>query len=61
MCSSDLASLGVPPKEARSLGRLRLKMSKAYGTDHVPLEEAAHHEGEEEHAAVGTGDRKQLH
>ncbi|MFO7398067.1 MAG: ubiquinol-cytochrome c reductase cytochrome b subunit [Actinomycetales bacterium] len=53
---------GVPPKEARSaLGRLRLKMSKAYGTDHVPLEEAAHHEGEEEHAAVGTGDRKQLH
>ncbi|GIH70967.1 cytochrome bc1 complex cytochrome b subunit [Sphaerimonospora thailandensis] len=47
----------VPPKGLRSgLGRLRAKMSKAYGTDHVPF-----HEEEEEHAAVGAGEHKQLH
>ncbi|GLW97167.1 ubiquinol-cytochrome c reductase cytochrome b subunit [Microtetraspora sp. NBRC 16547] len=49
---------GVPPKGARSLlGRLRAKMSKAYGTDHIPLEEAHG----EEHAAVGAGERKEVH
>ncbi|WP_169944624.1 ubiquinol-cytochrome c reductase cytochrome b subunit [Microbispora sp. H11081] len=54
---------GIPPKSARTaLGRLRTKMSEAYGTDHVPLTDG-HHDGhhEEEHAGVGTGDRKELH
>jgi ubiquinol-cytochrome c reductase cytochrome b subunit len=58
---------GIPPKDARTaLGRLRAKMSAAYGTDHVPLGDGhaeAHGEehGEEEHAAVGAGDRKEHH
>ncbi|MEV7802644.1 cytochrome bc complex cytochrome b subunit [Microbispora sp. NPDC088329] len=54
---------GIPPKGARSpLGRLRAKMSQAYGTDHVPLTDGHHEEGhEEEHAGVGAGDRKELH
>ncbi|GIH45644.1 menaquinol-cytochrome c reductase cytochrome b subunit precursor [Microbispora rosea] len=54
---------GIPPKGARSaLGRLRLKMSQAYGTDRVPLTDGHHEEGhEEEHAGVGAGDRKELH
>ncbi|GAB3154468.1 cytochrome b [Microbispora hainanensis] len=54
---------GIPPKGARSaLGRLRAKMSEAYGTDHVPLTDGHHEEGHEgEHAGVGAGDRKELH
>ncbi|MEV1204589.1 cytochrome bc1 complex cytochrome b subunit [Microbispora rosea] len=53
---------GIPPKGARSaLGRLRLKMSQAYGTDRVPLTDGHHEEGHEEHAGVGAGDRKELH
>ncbi|GLX06006.1 ubiquinol-cytochrome c reductase cytochrome b subunit [Microbispora sp. NBRC 16548] len=54
---------GIPPKGARSaIGRLRAKMSQAYGTDRVPLTDG-HHEEEhaEEHAGVGAGDRKELH
>ncbi|MEW9527881.1 cytochrome bc complex cytochrome b subunit [Microbispora sp. NPDC049125] len=59
---------GVPPKSARTaLGRLRTRMSETYGTDLVPLGNghdghADGHDGaEEEHAAVGAGDRKELH
>ncbi|MBP2702484.1 ubiquinol-cytochrome c reductase cytochrome b subunit [Microbispora sp. RL4-1S] len=58
---------GIPPKSARTpLGRLRTKMSAAYGTDHVPLGDGhVHGEHEEahedEHAAVGAGEHKQLH
>ncbi|GAA1297817.1 cytochrome bc1 complex cytochrome b subunit [Planotetraspora silvatica] len=45
---------GIPPKETRTaIGRLRAKVSEAYGTDHVPLEEG---HGHDEHAAIGTGD-----
>ncbi|WP_182875788.1 cytochrome b [Microbispora sp. H10670] len=54
---------GIPPKGARSaIGRLRTRMSEAYGTDHVPLTDG-HHDGhhEEEPAAVGAGERKELH
>ncbi|WP_182879142.1 cytochrome b [Microbispora sp. H10949] len=54
---------GIPPKGARSaIGRLRTRMSEAYGTDHVPLTDG-HHNGhhEEEPAAVGAGERKELH
>ncbi|MGW5260015.1 cytochrome bc1 complex cytochrome b subunit [Microbispora sp. NPDC004025] len=54
---------GIPPKGARSaLGRLRTRMSEAYGTDRVPLTNGHHEEAhEEEHAGVGGGDRKELH
>ncbi|MBX6385510.1 MAG: ubiquinol-cytochrome c reductase cytochrome b subunit [Microbispora sp.] len=54
---------GIPPKGARGpLGRLRAKMSRAYGTDHVPLPDGHHEEVHEaEHAGVGAGDRKELH
>ncbi|MEU6425436.1 ubiquinol-cytochrome c reductase cytochrome b subunit [Microbispora sp. NPDC046973] len=54
---------GIPPKGARSaIGRLRTKMSEAYGTDRVPLTDGHHEEAhEEEHAGVGAGDRKELH
>ncbi|GII55440.1 cytochrome bc1 complex cytochrome b subunit [Planotetraspora thailandica] len=50
---------GIPPKGARTaLGRLRSKMSQAYGTDHIPLEEG---HGHEEHAAIGAGDHSDGH
>ncbi|HEY9522860.1 MAG TPA: cytochrome bc complex cytochrome b subunit [Thermopolyspora sp.] len=55
---------GIPPKGMRGpLGRLRAKMSLAYGTDHVPLPPAGHEHGEEgEHAAVGAGEQhEELH
>ncbi|GII55481.1 cytochrome bc1 complex cytochrome b subunit [Planotetraspora thailandica] len=46
---------GVPPKGARTaLGRLRARISQAYGADHAPLGEA--HKGER--AAIGAGKRK---
>ncbi|WP_113703519.1 cytochrome b [Nonomuraea lactucae] len=46
---------GIPPKGMRGpLGKLRGRMSKAYGGEKIPLEEAHGHE--EEHAAIGKGD-----
>ncbi|MEZ0073850.1 cytochrome bc complex cytochrome b subunit [Planotetraspora sp. GP83] len=59
---SGVDSGGIPPKLARTvLGRLRARMSRTYGTDHVPLDEAhkeAHKEAhEEKHAAIGAGER----
>jgi ubiquinol-cytochrome c reductase cytochrome b subunit len=52
---------GIPPKGMRGpVGRLRALLSKAYGTDHVPLPEDGHEH--EEHAAVGAGDQpRELH
>src|SRR5690606_38445219 len=52
---------GIPPKELRSpLGRLRAKMSRAYGGEKVPLD-AGHGDGHGEHAAVGSrGEDKSL-
>ncbi|MFO7250193.1 MAG: ubiquinol-cytochrome c reductase cytochrome b subunit [Actinomycetes bacterium] len=54
---------GIPPKEARGpLGRLRVRLSRAYGTDLVPLPAKGEEHGDGEHAAVGTGgERKELH
>jgi ubiquinol-cytochrome c reductase cytochrome b subunit len=54
---------GIPPKEARGpLGRLRVKLSRAYGTDLVPLPAKGEGHVNGEHAAVGAGEeRKQLH
>ncbi|GAA4555634.1 cytochrome bc1 complex cytochrome b subunit [Planotetraspora kaengkrachanensis] len=50
---------GIPPKGARTaLGRLRAKVSEAYGTDHVPFDEG---HGHDEHAAIGAGDQSDGH
>ncbi|MGP3954875.1 cytochrome bc1 complex cytochrome b subunit [Nonomuraea sp. 3N208] len=52
---------GIPPKGMRGpLGKLRSRMSKAYGGEKIPLDEG--HEHEEEHAAIGGGeDRTPTH
>jgi ubiquinol-cytochrome c reductase cytochrome b subunit len=53
---------GIPPKGARTaLGRLRAKMSQAYGTDRIPLEDGHGHGHEEEHVAIGAGDHSDGH
>ncbi|MEO3889061.1 ubiquinol-cytochrome c reductase cytochrome b subunit [Nonomuraea sp. B5E05] len=50
---------GIPPKGMRGpLGKLRARMSKAYGGEKIPLD-GGHGDGhghEEEHAAVGSAD-----
>ncbi|GGM65029.1 cytochrome bc1 complex cytochrome b subunit [Thermopolyspora flexuosa] len=61
--SAEADGEGIPPKEARGpLGRLRVKLSRAYGTDLVPLPAKGEGHVNGEHAAVGAGEeRKQLH
>ncbi|GAA5042552.1 hypothetical protein HNP84_002140 [Thermocatellispora tengchongensis] len=50
---------GVPPTAVRGvLGRLRGRMSRAYGGEKVPL---VNGHGEEERAAVAAGDRPLTH
>ncbi|GGL04275.1 cytochrome bc1 complex cytochrome b subunit [Planomonospora parontospora] len=50
---------GVPPKALRGpIGRLRAKMSAAYGGEKIPLDDGhgdGHGHGHDDHAAVGTG------
>ncbi|MFI6450856.1 cytochrome bc complex cytochrome b subunit [Streptosporangium amethystogenes] len=48
---------GIPSKATRGpLGRLRTKMSAAYGGEKIPLDDGhGHGEGHEEHTAVGQG------
>ncbi|WP_431909479.1 cytochrome bc1 complex cytochrome b subunit [Nonomuraea jabiensis] len=47
---------GIPPKGMRGpLGKLRARMSKAYGGEKIPLDEGHGHGHEEEHAAIGSG------
>ncbi|MFC4007729.1 cytochrome bc complex cytochrome b subunit [Nonomuraea purpurea] len=48
---------GIPPKGMRGpLGKLRARMSKAYGGEKIPLEsEHGHGHDEEEPAAIGSG------
>jgi ubiquinol-cytochrome c reductase cytochrome b subunit len=50
-------SSGIPPKGMRGpLGKLRTRMSKAYGGEKIPLDDGhGHGHGEEEHAAIGHG------
>ena len=56
---------GIPPKGMRGpLGKLRGRMSRAYGGEKIPLEDPHGHghdehdeHGDEEHAAVGAGTR----
>ncbi|GAA3148945.1 cytochrome bc complex cytochrome b subunit [Planomonospora alba] len=46
---------GVPPKSLRGpVGRLRAKMSTAYGGEKIPLDEG-HGHGHDDHAAIGAG------
>ncbi|MFI7124090.1 cytochrome bc complex cytochrome b subunit [Nonomuraea sp. NPDC050153] len=55
---------GIPPKGMRGpLGKLRARMSKAYGGEKIPLDEGHGHEHGEEHAAIGSGgdDRSLTH
>ncbi|TDD44736.1 cytochrome bc complex cytochrome b subunit [Nonomuraea terrae] len=50
---------GIPPKGMRGpLGRLRARMSKAYGGEKIPLEDP---HGHEEHAAIGHGGEEEQH
>ncbi|MFI7045328.1 cytochrome bc1 complex cytochrome b subunit [Streptosporangium sandarakinum] len=50
---------GVPPKQLRGpLGRLRVKLSRAYGGEKVPLDDGHGHG--EEHAAIGSGEDRSL-
>ncbi|GAB2492024.1 cytochrome bc1 complex cytochrome b subunit [Streptosporangium sandarakinum] len=50
---------GVPPKQLRGpLGRLRVKMSRAYGGEKIPLDDGHGHG--EEHAAIGSGEDRSL-
>ncbi|MBE1592624.1 cytochrome bc complex cytochrome b subunit [Nonomuraea angiospora] len=47
---------GIPPKGMRGpLGKLRARMSKAYGGEKIPLDDGHGHGHEEEHAAIGSG------
>ncbi|MFF5204780.1 cytochrome bc complex cytochrome b subunit [Streptosporangium sp. NPDC000396] len=55
IAGTDADTDGIPPKGMRGpIGRLRAKMSKAYGGEKIPLDEG-HGHGHEEHAAVGSG------
>ncbi|MFF0246667.1 cytochrome bc1 complex cytochrome b subunit [Streptosporangium sandarakinum] len=50
---------GVPPKQLRGpLGRLRVKLSRAYGGEKIPLDDGHGHG--EEHAAIGSGEDRSL-
>ncbi|MEV4010105.1 ubiquinol-cytochrome c reductase cytochrome b subunit [Nonomuraea angiospora] len=47
---------GIPPKGMRGpLGKLRARMSKAYGGEKIPLDDGHGHGHEEEHVAIGSG------
>ncbi|MEU7987870.1 cytochrome bc complex cytochrome b subunit [Streptosporangium canum] len=51
---TDVDGGGIPPKGMRGpLGKLRAKLSKAYGGEKIPLDGEHPHE---EHAAVGSGE-----
>ncbi|MGV9779675.1 ubiquinol-cytochrome c reductase cytochrome b subunit, partial [Streptosporangium sp. NPDC003464] len=51
---TDVDSDGIPPKGMRGpLGKLRAKMSNAYGGEKIPLD--GDH-GHDEHAAIGAGE-----
>ncbi len=64
MIPSEPDKEGIPPKGMRGpLGRLRARMSRAYGTDYVPLPpEGGAHGEEAEHVSVGAGEQRgELH
>ncbi|HEX4817870.1 MAG TPA: ubiquinol-cytochrome c reductase cytochrome b subunit [Nonomuraea sp.] len=55
---------GIPPRGMSGpLGKLRARMSKAYGGEKIPLDDGhghGHEDGHEEHAAVTPGDDRSL-
>ncbi|GAA3145361.1 MULTISPECIES: cytochrome b [Nonomuraea] len=72
MLPVDEDTSGIPPKGMRGpLGKLRGRMSRAYGGEKIPLEDPHGHHGhgehdehgehEEEHAAVGAGASDEQH
>ncbi|MED7925591.1 ubiquinol-cytochrome c reductase cytochrome b subunit [Nonomuraea sp. LP-02] len=47
---------GIPPKGMRGpLGKLRARMSRAYGGEKIPLDDGHGHGHGDEHAAIGSG------
>jgi ubiquinol-cytochrome c reductase cytochrome b subunit len=55
MLPVDEDSSGIPPKGMRGpLGKLRGRMSKAYGGEKIPLDDGSHGD-HDEHAAIGAG------
>ncbi|MFC5832500.1 cytochrome b [Nonomuraea insulae] len=59
MLPVDEDSSGIPPKGMRGpLGKLRGRMSKAYGGEKIPLDDGHGHE--DEHAAIGSGDDRSI-
>ncbi|GAA4042983.1 cytochrome b [Nonomuraea soli] len=50
-------SAGIPPKGMRGpIGKLRARMSRAYGGEKIPLDDGHGHDGHgDDHAAIGTG------
>ncbi|MFD0883467.1 cytochrome bc complex cytochrome b subunit [Streptosporangium algeriense] len=65
VAGADTDKDGIPPKAMRGpIGRLRAKMSKAYGGEKIPLDDGHGHGAEHgEHAQVGPGgdDRSLTH
>jgi ubiquinol-cytochrome c reductase cytochrome b subunit len=56
MLPVDEDTSGIPPKGMRGpLGKLRGRMSKAYGGEKIPMDDGHGHEHEDEHAAIGSG------
>ncbi|SEG84912.1 ubiquinol-cytochrome c reductase cytochrome b subunit [Nonomuraea solani] len=55
-------SAGIPPKGMRGpLGKLRARMSKAYGGEKIPLDDGhGHDHDDDEHAAIGSGEDRSL-
>ncbi|MEV0149957.1 MULTISPECIES: ubiquinol-cytochrome c reductase cytochrome b subunit [unclassified Nonomuraea] len=52
---------GIPPKGMRGpLGKLRARMSRAYGGEKIALDEGHGHGHDEEHAAVESGEDRSL-
>ncbi|GAA2279700.1 cytochrome bc complex cytochrome b subunit [Nonomuraea roseoviolacea subsp. roseoviolacea] len=52
---------GIPPKGMRGpLGKLRARMSRAYGGEKIALDEGHGHGHEDEHAAIGSGEDRSL-
>jgi ubiquinol-cytochrome c reductase cytochrome b subunit len=57
MLPAEADGAGIPPKGMRGpVGKLRARMSKAYGGEKIALDDGHGHGHEDEHAAIGSGD-----
>jgi ubiquinol-cytochrome c reductase cytochrome b subunit len=55
IAGADADPAGIPPKSLRGpIGKLKAKMSKAYGGEKIPMDDG-HGDHADEHAAVGAG------